>query len=54
MQAPTGPAGQRRQEELERMSHALARELKHHDAVGAAGRFRHAVERLQLAEVRLG
>jgi ABC-type bacteriocin/lantibiotic exporter with double-glycine peptidase domain len=54
MQAPTVPAGQRRQEELERMSHALARELKHHEASGAADRFRHAVERLQHSEVRLG
>jgi ABC-type bacteriocin/lantibiotic exporter with double-glycine peptidase domain len=54
MQAPTVPAGQRRQEELERMSHALARELKHNDTRGAADRFRQAVERLQHAEVRLG
>jgi ABC-type bacteriocin/lantibiotic exporter with double-glycine peptidase domain len=54
MQAPTVPAGQRRQEELERMSHALARELTRDDATGATDRFRHAVERLQHAEVRLG
>jgi ABC-type bacteriocin/lantibiotic exporter with double-glycine peptidase domain len=54
MQAPTVPAGQRRQEELERMSHALARELRDNDGAGSRKRFRHAVERLQHAEVRLG
>lgn len=55
MQAPTVPAGQRRQEELEAMSRTLARELSSRDdEVASTGRFRAAAERLLRAEVRLG
>jgi ABC-type multidrug transport system fused ATPase/permease subunit len=55
MQAPTVPAGQHRQEELEGMSRTLARELAGSDDPHAsAARFRAAAERLLRAEVRLG
>lgn len=55
MQAPTVPAGQRRQEELEEMSRTLARELSSAgEPAASTGRFHAAAERLLRAEVRLG
>jgi ABC-type multidrug transport system fused ATPase/permease subunit len=55
MQAPTVPAGQRRQEELQRMSETLTRELASGaETPRAAGRFYVAAERLRRVEVRLG
>jgi ABC-type multidrug transport system fused ATPase/permease subunit len=54
MQEPAAAAGQRRQEELERMTRAIARELGPHDDPHASTRFAATVERVLSAEVRLG
>ena len=54
MQKPVAVAGERRQEELERMTDAITRELDRPDDPGAPSRFRAAVERLTATEVRLG
>jgi ABC-type multidrug transport system fused ATPase/permease subunit len=54
MQEPAAAAGQRRQEELERMTRALTRELAHHDAPRATTRFAATVERVLRAEIQLG
>ena len=54
MQEPAASAGQRRQEELERMTRSIARELDDRDDPEARGRFRAACERLLSAEVRYG
>lgn len=54
MQEPAAAAGQRRQEELERMTQSIVRELDRTDDPEAPGRFRVAAERLLSAEVRLG
>jgi ABC-type multidrug transport system fused ATPase/permease subunit len=54
MQEPAASAGQRRQEELERMTQSIVRELGHRDDPQATNRFRAAAERVLAAEVRLG
>jgi ABC-type multidrug transport system fused ATPase/permease subunit len=55
MQAPTLPAAQRRQEELQRMSETLAEALSPEaDPAEAEARFGGAAERLRRVEVRLG
>jgi ABC-type multidrug transport system fused ATPase/permease subunit len=54
MQKPVATAGRRRQEELERMTDSISRELDHPNDPDAPSRFRAAVERLTAAEVRLG
>ena len=53
-QEPAAVAGQRRQEELERMSSSIVRELGNRDDLRAKGRFRAAAERLLSAEIRVG
>jgi ABC-type multidrug transport system fused ATPase/permease subunit len=53
-QQPAALAGQRRQEELERMTRAIARELHETDGAGTRSRFRAAVERVMHAEIRYG
>jgi ABC-type multidrug transport system fused ATPase/permease subunit len=53
-QEPAALAGQRRQEELERMTRAIARELRAPDEAGARSRFRAALERVMHAEIRYG
>jgi ABC-type bacteriocin/lantibiotic exporter with double-glycine peptidase domain len=54
MQEPAASAGQRRQVELEAMTHSLVRELDHTDDPESAGRFRIAAEGVMAAEIRLG
>jgi ABC-type multidrug transport system fused ATPase/permease subunit len=53
-QEPAALAGQRRQEELERMTGAIARELHEPDEAGARSRFRVALEHVMHAEIRYG
>jgi ABC-type multidrug transport system fused ATPase/permease subunit len=53
-QEPAATAGLRRQEELERMTGAIVRELSERDEERAKGRFRTAVERVMHAEIRYG
>jgi ABC-type multidrug transport system fused ATPase/permease subunit len=53
-QEPAAAAGQRRQEELEVMTRAIATELEHPQDGEAASRFRVAVERVMRAEVHYG
>jgi ABC-type multidrug transport system fused ATPase/permease subunit len=54
LQEPAASAGQRRQEELERMSEALVHEVAHPDDPQARDRFEASIDRLRSAEVRLG
>ena len=54
MQEPAASAGQRRQEELERMTQSIVRDLARRDDPEAKSRFRAAAERLLRAEVRVG
>jgi hypothetical protein len=54
MQEPAASAGQRRQEELERMTRAIARELDHREDPEATSRFKSAVDRVLSAEIRVG
>ena len=53
-QEPAAAAGLRRQEELERMTAAIVRELPEPDEEEASGRFRGVVERVMQAEIRYG
>lgn len=53
-QEPAALAGQRKQEELERMTRAIARDLPAPDGAAATSRFRSAVERAMHAEIRYG
>ena len=53
-QEPASAAGLRRQEELERMTRSIARELPEPDEEGAKLRFRTAIERVMQAEIRYG
>jgi ABC-type multidrug transport system fused ATPase/permease subunit len=53
-QEPAATAGLRRQEELERMTRSLTRELVERDEDRATSRFRVAVERVMRAEIRYG
>lgn len=53
-QEPAATAGLRRQEELERMTRAITRELAEKDEDQAQSRFRTAVERVMKAEIRYG
>lgn len=53
-QEPAAAAGLDRQEELERMTGAIVRELPEPDEGGAASRFAAAAERVMHAEVRYG
>lgn len=53
-QEPAATAGLRRQEELEAMTRAIARELAEPDEERATSRFRAAVERVMRAEIRYG
>jgi hypothetical protein len=53
-QAPAALAGQRKQEELERMTRSIARDLREPDEGAATSRFRTAVERVMRAEIRYG
>lgn len=54
MQRPVATAGQRRQEELEKMTDTVSRELARTSDPQASTRFRRAAEGLMAAEVRLG
>jgi ATP-binding cassette subfamily C protein len=54
MQEPAAAAGQRRQEELERMTRTIARELARHDEPRATTRFAATVERVLRAEIHIG
>lgn len=54
MQRPVASAGQRRQEELERMTDSVSRELARSADPKAPSRFRASAEGLMDAEVRLG
>ena len=54
MQQPAASASQRRQEELERLTGSIARELADAGDPASRGRFAGAAERLQAAESRLG
>lgn len=54
MQAPAARAGQRRQEELETLTHSIVEGLGRTADAGALARFRVAAERLLGAEVRYG
>jgi ABC-type bacteriocin/lantibiotic exporter with double-glycine peptidase domain len=54
IQKPVGSAGQRRQEELERMTNSIVRELARPGNAQAGSSFRAAAERVRAAEVRLG
>jgi ABC-type multidrug transport system fused ATPase/permease subunit len=54
MQEPAASAGQRRQEELERMTQSIVRDLADRDDPDAKGRFRAAAEQLLSAEIRVG
>jgi ABC-type multidrug transport system fused ATPase/permease subunit len=53
-QEPAATAGLRRQEELERMTRSIVRELSERDEARAKSRFRTAVERVMHAEIRYG
>jgi ABC-type multidrug transport system fused ATPase/permease subunit len=53
-QEPAATAGLRRQEELERMTGSITRELEESDQEQAKSRFRVAVERVMQAEIRYG
>jgi ABC-type multidrug transport system fused ATPase/permease subunit len=53
-QEPAALAGQRKQEELEQMTRAIARDLPAPDGDAAKSRFRSAVERVMHAEIRYG
>ena len=53
-QEPAASAGLHRQEELERMTRSIVRELPDPDEEYAKGRFRTAVERVMHAEIRYG
>lgn len=53
-QEPAATAGLQRQEELERMTGSISRELLETDEERARGRFRSAVERVMRAEIRYG
>jgi ABC-type multidrug transport system fused ATPase/permease subunit len=53
-QEPAASAGQRKQEELERMTQSISRELNRADDHKASSRFRAAAERVMKAEVRYG
>ena len=53
-QEPAATAGLRRQEELERMTRSIVRELPDPDEKQAKSRFRTAVERVMHAEIRYG
>jgi ABC-type multidrug transport system fused ATPase/permease subunit len=53
-QEPAATAGLRRQEELERMTRSIVRELSEADPVRAESRFRATVERVMHAEIRYG
>lgn len=53
-QEPAGTAGLRRQEELERMTRSIARQLPEPDEQRARSRFRSAAERVMQAEIRYG
>jgi ABC-type multidrug transport system fused ATPase/permease subunit len=53
-QEPAATAGLRRQEELERMTRSIVRELPEPDGEKAKSRFRTAVERVMHAEIRYG
>jgi ABC-type bacteriocin/lantibiotic exporter with double-glycine peptidase domain len=54
MQRPVATAGQDRQEQLEKMSDSVSRELIRNTDTQAASRFWSAADRLMTAEVRLG
>ena len=54
MQEPAATAGQRRQEELERMTQSIVRELADREDPRARDRFRAAAERLLAVQVRVG
>ena len=54
MQEPAATAGQRRQEELERMTQSIVRELADREDPHARDRFRAAAERLLAVQVRVG
>jgi len=53
-QEPAATAGLRRQEELERMTRSIVRDLQDPDEEQAKSRFRTAVERVMHAEIRYG
>jgi ABC-type multidrug transport system fused ATPase/permease subunit len=53
-QEPAAVAGQRRQEELERMTRAIVRELPDRDETAGRERFQAALERVMHAETRYG
>jgi ABC-type multidrug transport system fused ATPase/permease subunit len=53
-QEPAATAGLRRQEELERLTRSISRELVEPDEIRAKRRFRVAVERVMRAEIRYG
>jgi ABC-type bacteriocin/lantibiotic exporter with double-glycine peptidase domain len=53
-QEPAAVAGQRRQEELERMTRAIVRELPDRDETAGRNRFQAALERVMHAEIRYG
>jgi ABC-type multidrug transport system fused ATPase/permease subunit len=53
-QEPAAAAGLRRQEELERLTRSIVRELPDTDAKQATSRFRATLERVMHAEVRYG
>jgi len=54
MQEPAALASQRRQEELERMTRSVTRELARSDDPESTGRFSAAVDRVRSAEIHLG
>ena len=54
MQEPAATAGQRRQEELERMTSSISTDLTDRDDPEANSRFRATAERLLTAEIRVG
>ena len=53
-QEPAATAGQHRQEELDRMTRAIVRELPEPDGTGAGSRFRAALDQVMHAEIRYG
>lgn len=53
-QEPAAAAGLKRQEELERMTRSIARQLPEPDEEQATSRFRSAIERVMKAEIRYG
>jgi ABC-type multidrug transport system fused ATPase/permease subunit len=54
MQEPAAVAGQRRQEELERLTSSIVRNVEDDDVHRARSRFRAVAERLLAAEIRVG